>query len=121
MTFKTEHTFEERKKQVSDVLAKHPVRIPIICERHPIAPKDCPEIDKKKYLVPMELTVGQFLYVIRNRLQISHSKSIFLFIDGLIPSTSTLLHYYYTNYKDDDGFLYINYTFESVFGSNMVI
>jgi GABA(A) receptor-associated protein len=118
MSFKNEYTFEERQKQVKDVLIKHPQKIPVICERHEFAPTDCPEIDKKKYLVPMELTVGQFLYVIRNRLKILPNKSIFLFIDGLMPSTSTCLHYYYANYKDSDGFLYINYTFENVFGSN---
>ena len=84
MSFKSDYTFEERRKHVLDVLVKHPYRIPIICERHELASKDCPEIDKKKYLVPMELTIGQFLYVIRNRLQISPSKSIFLFINGML-------------------------------------
>ena len=119
MRFKNEYTYEERQKQIKDVLVKHPHRIPIICERHEFSPIDCPEIDKKKYLVPMELTVGKFLYVIRNRLKILPNKSIFLFIDGLMPSTSALLYYYYTNYRDNDGFLYINYTFENVFGSNI--
>lgn len=120
MRFKNKYTFEERKKQVSDVLVKHPDRIPIICERHELTSKQCPEIDKKKYLVPIDLTVGQFLYVIRNRLQISPNKSIFLFINEVIPYTSALLYNYYTNYRDDDGYLYIKYTFEGVFGSNIV-
>lgn len=120
MTFKSEHAIEQRKQQVLDVLAKHPQRIPIICERHEFASKECPELDKKKYLLPMEITVGQFLYVIRNRLQLSPSKSIFLFINGIIPSTSSLVYYYYTKYRDEDGFLYINYTFEGVFGSVIV-
>ena len=48
MRFKNKYTFEERKKQVSDVLVKHPDRIPIICERHELTSKQCPEIDKKK-------------------------------------------------------------------------
>ena len=44
---------------------RYPDRIPVICEKDPRS--DIPPVDKRKYLIPMDLTVGQFVYVIRKR------------------------------------------------------
>jgi hypothetical protein len=46
--------------------------VQVIVERAPKS--DIAEIDKKKYLVPMDLTVGQFVYVIRKRIKLSPEK-----------------------------------------------
>lgn len=46
-----------------------------------------PDIDKKKYLVPSDLTVGQFVYVIRKRIKLSPEKGIFIFINNVLPAT----------------------------------
>jgi len=116
MSFKNNHSFNDRINETNNILLKYPDRIPVICEKSKYASKDCPDIDKKKYLVPCDLTIGQFVYVIRKRLKLSHEKSIFLFINGFIPPTSSLLYNIYNYYKDEDGFLYINYTFENTFG-----
>ncbi|KAF5729860.1 autophagy-related protein 8f [Tripterygium wilfordii] len=48
---------------------------------------DIPNIDKKKYLVPADLTVGQFVYVIRKRIKLSAEKAIFIFVDNVLPPT----------------------------------
>jgi GABA(A) receptor-associated protein len=45
------------------IRAKYPDRIPVICEK--ALKSNLEDIDKKKYLVPSDLTVGQFVYVIR--------------------------------------------------------
>jgi GABA(A) receptor-associated protein len=74
------------------------------------------DIDKKKYLVPSDLTCGQFLYVIRKRLKLPAEKAIFLFVDGKIPSTSAMLNEIYEQHRDADGFLYMSYSDENVFG-----
>ena len=68
--FKNEFNFEDRLAEARRVLNNYPDRIPIICERSTTARVDCPIIDKRKYLVPRDLTIGQFLYVIRKRLQL---------------------------------------------------
>jgi GABA(A) receptor-associated protein len=39
-----------------------------------------PEIDKKKYLVPTDLTVGQFVYVIRKRIDLNAEKALYVFV-----------------------------------------
>jgi hypothetical protein len=48
---------------------------------------DIPDIDKKKYLVPADLTVGQFVYVIRKRIKLSPEKAIFIFVKNVLPPT----------------------------------
>ena len=48
---------------------------------------DIPDIDKKKYLVPGDLTAGQFVYVIRKRIKLSPEKAIFIFVNNILPPT----------------------------------
>ena len=40
-----------------------------------------------RYLVPADLTVGQFLYVIRKRIKLNSEKAIFIFVDNVLPPT----------------------------------
>ncbi|KAJ0111539.1 hypothetical protein Patl1_00206 [Pistacia atlantica] len=78
---------------------------------------DIPSIDKKKYLVPADLTVGQFVYVIRKRIKLSAEKAIFIFVDNVLPPTGSVMSTIYDEKKDEDGFLYVTYSGENTFGS----
>ena len=78
---------------------------------------DISDIDKKKYLVPADLTVGQFVYVIRKRIRLSPEKAIFIFVNGVLPPTAALMSAVYEEHKDADGFLYIQYSGENTFGA----
>ncbi|XP_026415578.1 autophagy-related protein 8C-like [Papaver somniferum] len=49
--------------------------------------------DKKKYLVPADLTVEQFVYVIRKRIKFSAEKAIFIFVDNFLPPTVSMGYY----------------------------
>ena len=40
-----------------------------------------------RYLVPADLTVGQFVYVIRKRIKLSSEKAIFIFVKNVLPPT----------------------------------
>lgn len=72
---------------------------------------------QKKYLVPSDLTCGQFLYVVRKRLRIAPNEALFLLTsEGTVPSSSSLVSDLYREQKDDDGFLYLTYCGENVFG-----
>ena len=75
------------------------------------------KIDKKKYLVPSDLTVGQFMFVIRKRLKLPPEQAIFLFVNGTIPPTAALMNQIYDEHRDVDGFLYITYSGENTFGN----
>jgi GABA(A) receptor-associated protein len=109
--------FSLRCIETNNILQKYPDRIPVICERDKRAPADCPKIDKRKYVFPNDLTLGQFIFIIRKRLVISPEKALFLFINGTIPSSANLVRSLYEYNKHEDGFLYITYTFENTFGS----
>ena len=40
-----------------------------------------------RYLVPADLTVGQFVYVVRKRIKLSAEKAIFVFVKNTLPPT----------------------------------
>ncbi|KAJ1649336.1 ubiquitin-like protein atg8 [Dispira simplex] len=112
--FKDEHTFEKRKSEAERIRQKYPDRVPVICEK--VEKSDIPTIDKKKYLVPADLTVGQFVYVIRKRIRLSPEKAIFIFVNEVLPPTAAMMSAIYEEYKDEDGFLYVTYSGENTFG-----
>ena len=89
-------------------------RIPVICEK--AAGSEIPDIDKKKYLVPSDLTVGQFVYVIRKRINLTDEEALFLRCGTTLPPTSALLSTVYASQKHKDGFLYFVVVKEATFG-----
>jgi GABA(A) receptor-associated protein len=115
LSFKQNFSFEKRLEESLRIRQKYPDRIPIICERMKTE-KKIPNIDKNKYLVPSDLTIGQFMYVIKKRLQISHEIALFFIINQNMCSNTELLSTIYEKNKDADGFLYINYSGENTFG-----
>lgn len=114
-SFERDNDFETRLAEATRILQKYPDRIPIICERS--LRSDIPEIEKKKYLVPGDLTVGQFIFIIRKRVDLPPERAIFLFVNGTIPPTAVLMSVIYSENRDKDGFLYIQYSGENTFGS----
>ena len=69
-----------------------------------------------KYLVPTDLNMAQFMYVIRKRIKLKAEESIYVFINNKIMASNTLLSRKKKKYKDEDGFLYVTYTAENTFG-----
>ncbi len=109
-------TFDERCTESARVMRKYPDRIPIICERALFAKPECPYIDKCKYLVPRELTVGQLMYVIRKRLKLQAHQALYLFAGTMLPCNVMRIDALHQLQKDDDQFLYITYSLENTFG-----
>jgi GABA(A) receptor-associated protein len=106
--------FEKKYNESKRIREKYPERVPVIVEKA----KGCNlnDIDKKKYLVPCDITIGQFISIIRQRIKLSPDKAIFIFINNILPPTSATIHSIYNEMKHGDGFLYIHYNGESVFG-----
>ena len=99
------------------VISKYPDRIPIIVNRSKSAGLEVPYIDKHKFLVPSDLTIGQFQYVIRKRLSLEPHKALFMFINNCVPPTSSLVSTIYDECKDPDTlFLFVTYSMENTFG-----
>jgi GABA(A) receptor-associated protein len=102
-----------RQNESKNLLRSHPDKIPVILEPQDLENnKVC--LDQNKYLVPKLYTVHEFIFHIRNKLHLNTDDSLFLRVSGnLFPSVSTNLKSIYNEYQDNDGFLYITYSFES--------
>jgi len=115
VSFKNEHPFEKRKSEADRIRLKYPDRIPVIAEK--LERSSIPDLDKKKYLVPADLTMSQFVYVIRKRIKLPADQAIYIFVNGILPPASSLMSQIYKQYADEDGFVYLKIASESTFGS----
>ncbi|KAH7822195.1 putative light chain 3 [Monocercomonoides exilis] len=117
--YKATVPFETRKHEIDKIRKKYPDRVPILCERHSRA--KIPEMSQKKFLVQENITIGEFLRIIRRNISLDQEKSLFVFIDNRIPNTGDPLSVIYSEYmkkhQGDDGYLYMLYTDEATFGT----
>ncbi|XP_061351497.1 autophagy-related protein 8i-like [Gastrolobium bilobum] len=113
-SFKQEYSFDERLKDSESIIVKYPDRVPVIIDKY--SRTDLPELDKKKYLVPRDMSVGQFIHILSSRLRLTPGKALFIFVRNTLPQTASLMDSVYESYKDDDGFLYMCYSSEKTFG-----
>ena len=103
---------EERIKISEKIMSKYQERVPIIV--------DCKkeiDLDKNKYIVPKDLTVGQFMYILKKRIKINNKQSIFLLCNNELIINTDLIKNLYNKHKDIDGFLYIIISLENTFGN----
>jgi GABA(A) receptor-associated protein len=109
---------EKKSREEADrIMRKYPDRIPVLVTRNQNS-TNTPDIDKHKYLVPVDLTMGQLLFVIRRRLKLKPEKGLFLFVDSAVVCNSELVStVYYRSHDPEDGFLHAVYSCENVFGS----
>ena len=115
--FKKVLSLEQRKEEYQKIKSKLSSKIPIICEKDPrslIEP-----IAKTKFLVNPQMNVSSFNEIIRKKLNLEAKEGIFLLVKGknVITGNQTMQEIY-EHYKDEDGFLYITYASESVWGTS---
>ncbi|KAL9546247.1 hypothetical protein MBANPS3_006750 [Mucor bainieri] len=106
---------DARLRESNRILSKYPDRIPIICEK--VEGNSIARMSKQKYLIPSDICLGQFIYSIRKSIKLSEEKAIYMYIGGNIPTVSESLENLYAQFKDEDGFLYLNYAGENTFGA----
>ena len=114
--YKKSVPLEQRQSDFKKVMETNKGRIPIICERCPGS--TAPVIQKKKFLVPPEMRVGQFGEIIRRKLELSKEAALFFLVNGTHSlSGNQLMSEVYDKLKDpEDSFLYIGYSNEMVWG-----
>jgi GABA(A) receptor-associated protein len=105
----------KRIAESSQIREKYPDRIPIICERDPRSNLQC--CDKNKFLVPCDLTISQFAYIIRKRIALDKSNALFLLVNSKNSIAGDIsVNDIYEKHRSSDGFLYISYTGEVLYG-----
>ncbi|GLG93250.1 Microtubule-associated proteins 1A/1B light chain 3A [Gryllus bimaculatus] len=81
--------------------------------------QNLPTLDKRKFLVPQEITMSQFVTIIRNRMKLGSTQAFYLLVrNRSMISLSRTLAEVYSEYRDEDGFLYVTYASQEVFGSD---
>jgi len=104
----------KNKKESQRILNKYPDRIPIIVNKD--RSTKLPDLKKSKYLVPKDMVLSQFVYIIRKNLTILSSEALFITINNKLSQSNKNLSDIYEEEKNEDGFLYITYSSENTFG-----
>ena len=112
--YKSKLTEEYRINECKRIINKYPARIPIIVCKD----KKCKlvDIDKQKFLVPRDMNLGQFIYIIRKRIKLDPNEALFVLVNNNLIPGNKVLNEVYENNKDHDGFLYVTYSSENTFG-----
>jgi GABA(A) receptor-associated protein len=119
-------TFEENKYYSNRLTYKYPDRIPVVIEKN-----EHIVLENYKYLLPKNITIGQFMSIIRTKMNIASKQALFTFVKSyssskesynsqkesyiLVPMSETIENIYNVH-KNRDGFLYIKFGIENTFG-----
>jgi microtubule-associated protein 1 light chain len=114
--FKQRRTFGSRVKDAQTVKEKYPDKIPMIIERYG-REKNLPTLEQTKFLIPAEFTMCDLVRCIRRRMNLHPNQSFFFLVnDRALVSNSATVAEVYEREKDDDGFLYVVYASQEMFG-----
>lgn len=118
-SFSDTYTLEQRQKMACEQRAKYTDRTPIIVERAHTEQR-LPRLDKERFIVPIDLTMGQLEHVIRRRLQLTPTTAIFISTRNnvMIPNTEPISRIDDQFQDPDDGFVYLTYRGEETFGNS---
>lgn len=117
-TYLQKYSLEERKRVASQIIAKYPNSIPIICEPSKTSKIELSKEFKHKYLIPKSATVAGLLINLRQHINMKPETALYLFVypNEVMPPTSASILDLYNKYKMEDGFLYLTFSEENTFG-----
>ena len=113
--YKSQESKEARIKQSKELLKKYPNKVPVILEKDPSS--KITEIGKTRYLLERKSTAKEVMEMIRKKTTIDEKDALFLQVRAKFSITGEkTIGDIYDTYKDSDGFLYIMYTTELIYG-----
>ncbi|XP_071995615.1 microtubule-associated protein 1 light chain 3 gamma [Engystomops pustulosus] len=114
--FKQRKDLDKRKSEVIGIKAKFPTKVPVIVERYS-KEKYLPRLNKTKFLVPRDISMSQFVNIIRNRMDLCATQAFYILVNEQnLVSMSLTMSELYREHKDEDGFLYMTYASQEMFG-----
>ncbi len=113
----------QNKNKIETLLKKYPNRVPIVITSRSINLKEKENnTNNTNFIVPSNITIAEFLIILRKRIKIYNEEAIFMFVidnitkkDIMVPSSSTI-DSLYSQYKDENLILNLYVEKESVFG-----
>jgi GABA(A) receptor-associated protein len=115
MSFKQSHEFDKRKTEADKIRARFPEKIPVIAEKGKNS--KLIQAEKTKFLIHEDMTLAQFMVVLRRRLTLECEDALFIYVgDNTLAATSMSMGSLYKDFVDPDGFLYLTYCSENTFG-----
>jgi GABA(A) receptor-associated protein len=102
---------------------KYPDHVPV-CLIRDSKRADTPPLDRYKFLISKDMTVGHFMHVIRKRLTMKSDKALYILVhkdpvnptDAILPPASRTMVDLYEEMCAKDGILYATYALEATFG-----
>lgn len=106
-------TPQERANESMRLRRKYTDRVPVI-----IKPTGGLVVEKYKFLIPNDLTLGQFAHTMRNYTKtLKAEAALYYFINNQLVPMSMLLSQIDKQHTSEDGFLYMDVAIESTFGN----
>jgi len=127
-SYKNSVTLEKRIEESNRQKNKNPTYVPVIVECEDTL---APVLKKRKYLIPRDITIAQFLFVLRREMKgLDPSVATFLFLEqNLVPAGEYVGKIYddalekrgvtTENQAKSDLFLYVYLAGENCFGKNL--
>ncbi|GIY60885.1 hypothetical protein CEXT_123081 [Caerostris extrusa] len=85
-TFKERRSLEMRKMESSEVRSKFPKKVPVIVEKSD-RERILPYLDRVKFLVPLDMTMSQFVGIVRARLKLKPTQTFYLMLNNRSVAT----------------------------------
>lgn len=117
-TYKLVASLETRIDQANRILqTSHNKCVPVYIEGENVADIEENKINAAKFNISREITIYQFLQIIRRKMIIPPTKGLYLFVNNseIIPTHKTIGQIY-DKFVSNDKHLYITYAFEETFG-----
>lgn len=110
-------SFDDRKKKFNSLMAKFPDKIPVILEKSK-TDKYLPKMEKTKLLLSYEMTISNILQLLKKNINITQNTAVYIMVSNknIMLSGSQNISSIYNQHKNNDGFLYLEYCTENVFG-----
>jgi len=118
--YKKQKTFEERQEEAAAVLSRHPDKLAVVLERVR-GEKMLPVLDPCVFTIGRGTKFAELMMRIRKRLQLNNRQTFYLIVNPegskpLMPANTDEVDEYHNQYKEKDGFLYIAYGSQEVYG-----
>ena len=115
---------KNNKNKIETLLKKYPDRVPIIITSRSINLKDnnTNNTNNTNFIVPSNITIAEFIIILRKRIKIYKEESIFMFVidnitkKDIMVQSSITIDTLYSQYKDENLILNLYVEKESVFG-----